>query len=153
MAAFLLGLTALETNTTEAPKDMNIKKITPLLFVEEIEPCAKFWTERLDFQKTAEVPEGGKLGFVILQKGNVELMYQSFASLAKDMPALSPTARKGAAFLYVEVDDLDPVIAAVKGAEVYMPVRTTFYGAKEIGVSDPAGHHITFAQFGAPPQQ
>jgi len=132
---------------------MNIKKITPLLFVEEIEPCAKFWTERLGFQKTAEVPEGGKLAFVILQKGNVELMYQSFASLAKDMPALGAAARKGPSFLYVEVDDLDPVIAAVKGSEVYMPVRTTFYGAKEIGVKDPAGHHVTFAHFGAPPQQ
>ena len=33
-----------------------------------------------------------------------------------------------------------------------MPMRTTFYGAKEIGVRDPGGHIITFAQFGAAPQ-
>ena len=132
---------------------MNVKKLTPVLFVEEIEPCAQFWTERLGFQKTVEVPDGGKLAFVILQKGNVELMYQSFASLEKDMPALIPSARKGPTFLYVEVDDLGSIIAAVKGAEVYMPVRSTFYGAKEIGVKDPAGHHITFAEFAAPPQQ
>jgi len=28
-------------------------------------------------------------------------------------------------------------------------VRDTFYGAKEIGVKDPAGHIMVFAQFGA----
>ncbi len=131
---------------------MNVNRITPILFVEEIEPCAKFWTERLGFQKTAEVPEGNKLGFVILQKGSAEIMYQTYASVAKDMPAISSVVRKGPTFLYVEVDDPDAVISAVKGAEVYMPVRTTFYGAKEIGVKDPAGHYVTFAQFAAPPK-
>lgn len=152
LAAALLGLPALQTKTAEAAAVMNVKKLTPILFVEEIEPCAKFWTERLGFQKTAEVPEGGKLGFVILQKGNVELMYQSFASVEKDMPMLNSPVRKGPTFLYVEVEDLDSIIAAVKGAEVYMPVRNTFYGSREIGVKDPAGHYITFAQFAAPPQ-
>jgi uncharacterized glyoxalase superfamily protein PhnB len=132
---------------------MNVKRITPILFVEEIEPCAKFWTERLGFQKTAEVPEGNKLGFVILQKGGTEIMYQSYASVEKDMPAINAVVRKGPTFLYIEVDNLDAVISAVKGAEVYMPVRTTFYGAKEIGVKDPAGHYVAFAQFAAPPQQ
>lgn len=131
---------------------MNVNRITPILFVEEIEPCAKFWTERLGFQKTAEVPEGNKLGFVILQKGSAEIMYQTYASVEKDMPAISSVVRKGPTFLYVEVDDLDAVISAVKGAEVYMPVRTTFYGAKEIGVKEPAGHYVTFAQFAAPPK-
>ncbi len=79
-------------------------------------------------------------------------MYQTYASVEKDMPAISSVVRKGPTFLYVEVDDLDAVISAVKGAEVYMPVRTTFYGAKEIGVKEPAGHYVTFAQFAAPPK-
>ncbi len=79
-------------------------------------------------------------------------MYQSFASVEKDMPAIQSVVRQGPTFLYVEVDDLDTVISAVKGAEVYMPVRTTFYGAKEIGVKDPARHYVTFAQFVAPQQ-
>ena len=42
--------------------------------------------------------------------------------------------------------------ARMQGAEVVMPVRTTFYGATEISIKDPAGHFITFAQFGAPVQ-
>jgi uncharacterized glyoxalase superfamily protein PhnB len=132
---------------------MTVKRITPILFVEEIEPCLKFWAERLGFQKTAEVPEGNKLGFVMLQKDGAEIMYQSYASVEKDMPAIHSAVRKGPTFLYVEVDDLDAVIRAVKGSEIYMSVRTTFYGAKEIGIKDPAGHYVTFAQFAAAPPQ
>jgi len=133
----------------EKSKPMLVKKITPVLFADEIEPCVKFWVERLGFQKTAEVPDGNKLAFAMLQKGNVELMYQSYASADKDVGAISQLVRKGPTFLYVEVESLDETIAAVKGAEVVIPVRTTFYGAKEIGIKDPAGHLITFAQFGA----
>jgi uncharacterized glyoxalase superfamily protein PhnB len=133
----------------EKTRPMLVKKITPVLFAEEIEPCVKFWVERLGFQKTVEVPEGSKLGFAMLQKGNVELMYQSYTSADKDVSAASQAVRKGPTFLYVEVENLDEAIAAVKGAEVVIPVRTTFYGAREIGIKDPAGHFITFAQFQA----
>ena len=131
---------------------MTVKKITPVLFAENVEPCVKFWVERLGFQKTVEVPDGNKLAFAMLQKGNIELMYQSYASADKDVEAISQLVRKGPTFLYVEVESLDEAIAAVKGAEVVMPVRTTFYGATEISIKDPAGHFVTFAQFGTAPQ-
>jgi uncharacterized glyoxalase superfamily protein PhnB len=130
---------------------MTVKKLTPVLFVEDVAPCVKFWVERLGFQKTMDVPDGDSLAFAMLQKGGVELMYQSYASADKDkdVAAISQLIRKGPTFLYVEVDSLDDAIGAIKGAEVVMPVRTTFYGAREIGIKDPAGHFITFAQFGA----
>jgi uncharacterized glyoxalase superfamily protein PhnB len=51
------------------------------------------------------------------------------------------------------VESLDEAITATKGSEVVMPVRTTFYGSKEIGIKDPAGHMITFAEFPTPPQK
>ena len=129
-----------------------VNKLTPVLFAAEIEPCLRFWVERLGFEKTVEVPEGDKLGFAILQKGSVELMYQSYASAGNDLPAVTEACRKGPSFLYVEVTDLEPVMAAMEGAEVVVPVRTTFYGSKEIGVKDPAGHIVVFAQPGAAPQ-
>ena len=127
---------------------MKVAKVTPVLFAEEIEACLTFWVERLGFEKTVEVPEGKKLAFAILQKGEVVVMYQTFASAEKDVPAISSEVRKGPTFLYVEVNSLDELIPAMKGAEVVVPVRTTFYGAKEIGIRDPAGHIVTFAQFG-----
>jgi uncharacterized glyoxalase superfamily protein PhnB len=141
-----------QLNAEEKGKVMTVKKITPILFAEEIEPCLKFWMERLGFEKTVDVPEGNKLAFAILQKGGVELMYQTYASAEKDVSSVGPELRKGPSFLYVEVANLDEIITAVKGTEVVVPVRTTFYGAKEVGIKDPAGHIITFAQMGVAPQ-
>ena len=126
---------------------MAVKKLTPVLFVEKIEAVLPFWTQHLGFIKAVEVPDGERLAFVILQQGTTEVMYQSFASVDQDMSAISAEVRKGPTFLYLEVSDLQAVKAAVAGMEIYMPERTTFYGAREIGVKDPAGHFITFAQF------
>jgi len=137
---------------SEKEKAMSVKKVTTVLFVEDVEPCMKFWMDRLGFEKMVEVPDGNKIAFVTLQKGNVELMYQSYASGDKDAAAFAQIIRKGPSFLYMEVTNLDEVIAAMKGVEVVMPVRTTFYGSKEIGYKDPGGHMITFAQMGVAPK-
>jgi len=128
---------------------MAAKKLTPILFVEKIEPVLPFWMQHLGFIKTVEVPDGDRLGFVILQQGGVEVMYQSYASVDKDMPAIAADVRKGPTFLYIEVENLDALKPALQFADVYMPERNTFYGAREIGVRDPAGHFLTFAQMSA----
>ena len=127
----------------------NVKKITPILFAGEIEACIQFWTEKMGFNKTVEVPEGSKIGFVLLEKDGLELMYQSYASVEKDNPVTATAVKQGPTFLYLEVGDLQEVLSATKGAEVVMPVRSTFYGAMEFGIKDPAGHYIIFAQQGA----
>ena len=126
---------------------MNVKRITPVLLVKEIEPLIPFWVDRLGFAKTVEVPDGNKLGFVIFQKNSVEVMYQTYASVEKDAPpAMSSEARKGPTYLYMEVDNLDAVLAQMKDSRMVMPVRTAFYGMKEFAVQDPGGHFITFAE-------
>lgn len=127
-------------------KERAIKKVTPILFVPEIEPVLPFWVDQLGFTKTVEVPDGERLAFVILVKDDVEIMYQTYSSVEKDVPAMANQVRGTKAFLYIEVADLATIRRAVQGAAVYLPERTTFYGAKEIGVNDPAGHFITFAQ-------
>ena len=127
-------------------KSAEVKKVTPILFAQEIEPCIQFWTDRLGFQKTVEVPEGDKLAFAIVEKNGLELMYQSFASAQKDNAATGAAARKGPSFLYIEVADLNAALEATQGAEMVMAVRTTFYNAKEFGIKDPAGHYFIFAQ-------
>lgn len=125
---------------------MNVNKITPLLFVKEIEPCIPFW-ERLDFRKTVEVPHEERLGFVILEKNGLEVMYQTHDSVAADIPPLASTPMRGS-LLFVEVDDIDATERALAGIEHVIPRRTTFYGATEIVVREPAGNTVTFAQFG-----
>jgi uncharacterized glyoxalase superfamily protein PhnB len=149
----LLSSVAFAQSKSGEMKAVNVKRITPVLYAKEIEPCLDFWIQRLGFQKTVEVPDGNRLAFAIVQKGDVELMYQSVASAEKDAPAIAKDISGQRTFLYVEVARLDDVIAAIKGVNIVLPVRTTFYGAKEVGIKDPAGHMIVFAEMAAAPQQ
>jgi uncharacterized glyoxalase superfamily protein PhnB len=150
-AALALALGIPQANPIEEKKPMNVKKITPVLLVDQIEPILPFWIDRLGFTKAIEVPDGNKLAFVDFQKGSVEVMYQTYASVEKDAPPeMRAAARKGPTYLYLEVDNLDAVLAAMKDLNKVMPERTAFYGMREFAVQDPAGHFITFAQPAAP---
>jgi len=120
-----------------------MNKLTPNLIVEAIEPCLPFWTERLGFERTVEVPQGERLGFVILKRGPVEVMLQSRASLATDVASIANGPHRSV--LYVEVPDLAEIRAALEGWPLVVPERKTFYGASELIVLDPAGNCIFFA--------
>ncbi len=124
-----------------------VKKATPVLVVDDVAPCAEFW-ERLGFTRTAEVPHGETLGFVMLDRGDVQVMYQSVESVKADNPAMGElfSSTESRTALFVEVDDLDATEKAVQGAPLLMPRRTTFYGMNEFGVQDPGGNPIIFAQ-------
>jgi uncharacterized glyoxalase superfamily protein PhnB len=119
-----------------------------MLTVDAVEPCLPFWIERLGFAKTVEVPEGNALGFAILAKDGVEIMYQSRASVEKDIPALATSMRGGlpAMGLFIEVSDIDAVERALNGIPHVIPRRRTFYGMDEIVVRDPGGYVVVFAQ-------
>lgn len=156
-AAVAMGLVATlslqsANRLKETTTNMTVKRITPVLFVKEIEPVLPFWVDKLGFAKTIEVPHENKLGFVALQKGNTEVMYQTYASVAQDMPLIAEI-QKGPTFLYIEVDNLDTVLSALKGMKIVQPERTAFYGMREVGFQEPGGHFVTFAQPTTPPQQ
>ena len=137
-----------KTKAKTKAKAKGARKLTPVLYVHQIEPCLSLWVDRLGFSKTVEVPEGNAIGFVILKKGDVEVMYQTMASVANDVPALG-SRMPGQTHLYVEVDDINAIEQAVQGSPVVVPRRQTFYGATEIGVKDAGGNVILFSQMGA----
>ncbi|MDH5757946.1 MAG: hypothetical protein OEZ65_00065 [Gemmatimonadota bacterium] len=133
-----------------------MNKVTPIMTVAEIEPCLPFWTDALGFEITATVPHEGRIGFAMLQRGNVELMYQSSASVEADLgpsgaasgfPGLVDELGGSTTTLFVEVDALDPIIDAMvgSGAVVVVPRRQTFYGMDEIFVKAPCGTLVGFA--------
>jgi uncharacterized glyoxalase superfamily protein PhnB len=126
--------------------DKGVKKITANLIVASVEASLPFWVERLGFERTVAVPESEgatKLGFVILVRDGVELMLQSRASMARDVPALAEGPH--GSVLYIEVGDLAPVRKALAGWPNVVPERTTFYGAREIIVRDPDGNAVFFS--------
>lgn len=120
-------------------------KITPILIVDEIEPSLDFWIAKLGFEKTVEVPEGDKLGFVILQKEGAEVMLQSRASIKKDAGQAADAVLAAGSNLYIEVDNFGDALERVKGADVVVPERTTFYGMREIWVREPGQNILGFA--------
>lgn len=119
-------------------------KITPILYVDEIEPFLPFWTERLGFEKTAEVPEGDKLGFVILVRDGYEVMLQTKESLKADRGG-DLSAGTGSASLFLEVNDFAEFRNRLEGAEIVLPERVAFYGMREMAVREPGGHVICIA--------
>lgn len=120
-------------------------KITAVLIVDEIEKSLPFWVERMGFEKTVEVPEGDRLGFVILVRNGAEIMLQSVESVRKDAPQFVPKPGSPAASLFVEVDDFADALERLEGYPVALPDRTTFYGMREIGVRAPDGSVVIFA--------
>jgi hypothetical protein len=137
-----------------------MKKVTPLLTVESIEPCLPFWTEKLGMEVTVTVPHGDAIGFAILQKGDVEIMYQSRASIEDDLGTSGAPKNLGrelsgsTSTLFVEVERLDDVIGALgDDVEVLVPRRQTFYGMDEIFVRPPCGTVVGFAAKAAQKQK
>ena len=121
-----------------------MKKLTPVIVVDALEPVLPFWTDRLGFEVTATVPHDGHLGFAILVNDQVEIMYQSRASVAADAPKVGEYVG-GAPVLFIEVEDVDSVARKLDGVEVVVPRRQTFYGMDEIFVRAPCGTVVGFA--------
>lgn len=135
-----------ELKKEELNREDGMNKITSILYVETIESCLGFWVDGLGFEKTAEVKDRDSLGFVILTSGKVEVMLQTYRSLEKDIPGIVDSLRGSPSVLYIDVDDINEIERRLKGFEVVVPRRKTFYGADEIYFRSPGGHIIGFSQ-------
>lgn len=125
-----------------------LKQLTPVLIVEAVEPCIKFWTDRLGFEVTNQVPgPDGKLVFASVQKAGIEIMYQTRASVISEDPGAARDLMGHSVALFITVADLDPVLKALDGAPVVKAKHETFYGSTEIYVREPGGNTVGFAQF------
>ncbi len=131
---------------------MSVRKMTPVLIVDRIEPSLALWVDRLGFEKTLEVPEGDHIGFAAVVSGGIELMYQTRESVetevqTADLPkALLPVAGNRAT-LFCEVSDLKSLREKLQGLEILLPYRKTAYGAEELWLKEPGGHIVGFAEF------
>jgi uncharacterized glyoxalase superfamily protein PhnB len=119
-----------------------------VLIVEAVEPCIKFWTDRLGFEITNKVPDtDGKLIFASVQKAGIEIMYQTRASVISEQPGSAHDLMGHSVALFITVADLDTVVKALDGVPVVKPKHDTFYGSTEIYVREPGGNTVGFAQF------
>jgi uncharacterized glyoxalase superfamily protein PhnB len=124
-----------------------LQHLTPVLVVDEVEPCLRFWTEKLGFTAENQVPgDNGKLVFASAKAGDVEVMYQTRASVLAERPDADDFSGHSTV-LFITVDDLDRIETAVSGAPAVKPRHDTFYGTTELYVKEPGGNLVGFAQF------
>ena len=130
---------------------IRFESLAPVLIVEQVEPTRNFLRDRLGFAQIAVVMHGDAVGFAMLQRDAVTVMIQSHVSLIDDVGpdaarAVNETiSGRGAAALYLRVNDVTLVVPALADADVIVPLRKTFYDMHEIMVREPGGHAITVA--------
>jgi uncharacterized glyoxalase superfamily protein PhnB len=128
-----------------------LQHLTPVLVVDEVEPCLRFWTEKLGFIAENQVPgDNGKLVFASAKAGDVEVMYQTRASVLAERPEAAGEFVGHSTVLFITVDDLGRVETALSGVPVVKPRHDTFYGTTELYVREPGGNVVGFAQFKKP---
>ncbi len=130
-------------------KQYSLRALAPVLIVEGVEAAVKFWTEQLGFTKENEVPApDGKLIFASVKKNDVEIMYQTRASVIADNPAGAGELNGRSVGLFITVPtlaDLDEIERRTNGAPVVKPRHDTFYGTTEFYIREPGGNVVGFA--------
>ena len=127
---------------------MKISRATPVLFVDRVEPTRDFFT-KVGFTVLFDVPLEGeaRLGFAGLEKDGVQVMVETRGN-ANEAQALREITRESRrAVVFIEVDNLDAVIAALASEPALVERHKTFYGADEISFMEPGGNVVTFARF------
>ena len=127
----------------------SLKQLTPVLIVETVEPALEFWTERFGFVAENQVPgPDGRLVFASVNRGLVEIMYQTRASVVAERPEATSELIGNSTALFITVPaiaDLDALERMSAGAPVVKKRHDTFYGTTEFYIREPGGNIVGFA--------
>jgi uncharacterized glyoxalase superfamily protein PhnB len=135
------------TENAPSAAAIQLEHLSPVLIVDEVEPCVRFWADRMGFTIENQVPgPDGTLVFASVKNGSVEIMYQTRASVLAEQPDASAELRGHSTVLFIVVKSLDAVEKAIGDAPVVKPRHKTFYGSLEFYVKEPGGNTVGFAQ-------
>src|SRR5208282_4698276 len=127
---------------------MKLKKLTPNLVVSNVEASLNFYRTVLGFQPGFTVPDAPPYVFGSVTSDSVEIFFNDHETVAEDYPALGAKPIGGSLTLFIEVEGIEGVLAAVQksGAKITMPLKDQFYGMREFAFEDPEGWVVTIAQ-------
>lgn len=127
---------------------MTLKDSTPNLMVKDVRKTVDFYTNILDFNLIASVPEGGEeLVFAIVQSGGAMFMFQEENSLKEEYPQLAKFPQGGGLTFYIHVSDIHGLYAKLKGkVTIAKEMHETFYGSTDFAIEDCNGYILTFSQ-------
>lgn len=123
---------------------MSLTKITPILFVRDVEAAAGYYARRLGF--TVDFLHGEPVFYGAVSRDGIVLHLRhvdepNFAELA---------AREESLILAtIETDDVRALFAQVEaaGADLVQPLIQQPWGGLDFQVRDPDGNRISFVQF------
>jgi len=123
-----------------------MESLSPNIFVNDINQTVSFY-ELLGFKVTMNVPETGTdLVWAMMTNGSVTMMFQTFDSLAEDLPEIHRTDG-GSLLLYINLKNIRAFFEGVKDkVTILKGLETTFYGATEFSIKDNNGYVLTFAE-------
>jgi uncharacterized glyoxalase superfamily protein PhnB len=126
-----------------------LQSLTPILIVDDDEPCIAFWRDTLGFTAENEVPgPDGALIFASAKKDGIEIMYQTRSSVIADdaSKAAELTGHSTALFIQLQsLHDLDLIERATADAPSVKARHETFYGTTEFYIREPGGNVVGFA--------
>ena len=123
-----------------------MQSMTPNLMVHDVNKTIEFYRDVLGFEFVASVPASGQFDWAMMKHGPVEIMFQSVASLAKDLPTFVKMGPGGTFTLFIKMDDSKGLYGKVKGNVVIVQELTkTFYDMEEFSIKDLNGYVLTFA--------
>jgi len=127
---------------------MKFQKLTPNLVVRDVAASMEFYRSVLGFQPAITVPDDPPYVFGSVTRGGVEIFFNDKKAVAEDYPPLGARPAGGALTLFMEVEGIEEVLAAVQksGAKIVMPLKQQFYGMREFAFEDPEGWIITIAE-------
>ncbi|GAB3914976.1 VOC family protein [Mucilaginibacter boryungensis] len=123
-----------------------METISPNIFTNDMKATIAFY-QLLGFTKTMSVPEeGDDLVWVMMNNGSVTMMFQTFESLADDLPEIS-RKNGGSLLLYINLKNIKAFFNEIQSkVTVLKGLETTFYGATEFSIKDNNGYVLTFAE-------
>jgi uncharacterized glyoxalase superfamily protein PhnB len=127
---------------------MKFNKLTPNLVVHNVEASLNFYRSVLGFQPGFTVPDQPPYVFGSITSGAVEIFFNDHKAVAEDYPALGAKPIGGSLTLFIEVEGIAEVLAAVQknGAKITMPLKDQFYGMREFAFEAPEGWIVTIAE-------
>lgn len=122
-----------------------MESVSPNIFVRDINKTIEFY-KFLGFETIATVPEEGDLIFAMMKCGGLTFMFQTFESLADELPQIS-RQDGGSLLLYIQVKEIRKFFEQIKDkVKVLKGLEVTFYGATEFSILDVNNYVLTFAE-------
>jgi uncharacterized glyoxalase superfamily protein PhnB len=123
-----------------------MESLSPNIFTHNMAETIAIY-QLLGFSVTMSVPESGDdLVWAMMVNGSVTLMFQTFESLADELPEISRD-KGGSLLLYIDVKNIREFFESIKDkVKVLKGLEKTFYGATEFSILDNNNYVLTFAE-------